>query len=151
MYSKCSLKLNKECCRTEMLTLEKRRGRPRDRSRFILKQTFAKRASDFKSFEDLPEHLQLKIFEMARLPGPCEEDLRTGMMLRAVSRNFKRMIDFAEGFGLKQIFAHRASESKSFEVLPEILQLKIFDCKGARAAYSDVGGRFAYPHCASGG
>jgi hypothetical protein len=49
------------------------------------------------------------------------------MMLRAVSRNFKRMIDFAEGFGLKQIFAHRASEPKSFEVLPEILQLKIFE------------------------
>jgi hypothetical protein len=60
MYSKCSLKLNKKCCRTGMATLEKRRGRPRDRSRFILKQTFAQRASDFKSFEDLPEHLQLK-------------------------------------------------------------------------------------------
>ena len=55
-----------------MATLEKRKGRPRGRSvkfgLFQLGEVAAKRASQPKTFGDLPEILQLKIFEMAKGP-----------------------------------------------------------------------------------
>jgi hypothetical protein len=64
-----------------------------------LKQTYAQLASKPKGFDDLPEILQLKILEMVRVPDPpivtWGEDLRTPIVLRAVSKKFKRMIDFA--------------------------------------------------------
>jgi hypothetical protein len=42
------------------------RGRPRGGSTYKLKQLIANRADAPKSFGDLPEILQLKVFEMAR-------------------------------------------------------------------------------------
>ena len=65
-----------------------------------MKQLIANRAEAPKSFGDLPEILQLKIFEMARVPGPLletwEADVRTPVVLRAVCRRWKRLIDFAD-------------------------------------------------------
>jgi hypothetical protein len=64
-----------------------------------LKQFITNRAEAPKSFGDLPDILQLKIFEMARVPGPLletwEADVRTPVVLRAVCRRWKRLIDFA--------------------------------------------------------
>jgi predicted HD phosphohydrolase len=65
-----------------------------------LKQLIANRAEAPKSFGDLPEILQLKFFELARVPGPLletwEADVRTPVVLRAVNRRWKRLIDFAD-------------------------------------------------------
>jgi hypothetical protein len=114
-----------------MATPEKCRARPVGGSGLNLKQTFAQRASKRKSFEDLPEILQLKVFDKARLSA-CHvetegEDLRTTAMIRAVSRSFKKVIDLADGLNLKQTFAQLASKPKGFDDLPEILQLKILE------------------------
>jgi hypothetical protein len=57
----------------------------------------ANRAKAPKSFGDLPEILQLKIFEMARVYiESWEADVRTPVVLRAVCRRWKRLIDFAD-------------------------------------------------------
>jgi hypothetical protein len=84
-----------------MATREKRRGRPRGGSTYKLKQLIANRAGARKSFGDLPEILQLKIFEMARVyTEPWEADVVTPVVLRAVCRRWKRLIDFAGRFYL---------------------------------------------------
>jgi hypothetical protein len=80
-----------------MATQEKRRGRPRGGSTYKLKQLIVNRADASKSFGDLPEILQLKIFEMARVyTDSWEADMRTPVVLRAVCRRWKRLIDFAD-------------------------------------------------------
>jgi hypothetical protein len=80
-----------------MATREKRRGRPRGGSTYKLKQLIATRADAPKSFGDLPKILQLKIFEMARVyTDSLETDVRTPVVLRAVCRRWKRLIDFAD-------------------------------------------------------
>jgi hypothetical protein len=80
-----------------MATREKCRGRPRGGSTYKLKQLIANRAEARKSFRDLPEILQLKIFEMARVyTEPWEADVVTPVVLRAVCRRWKRLIDFAD-------------------------------------------------------
>jgi hypothetical protein len=62
-----------------------------------LKQLIANRADAPKSSEDLPEILQLEIFEMARVyTDSSEADVRTSVVLRAVCRRWKRLIDFAD-------------------------------------------------------
>jgi hypothetical protein len=83
----------------KMTTREKRKGRPRGGSNYKLKQLIANRAEAPKSFGDLPEILQLKIFEMARVPGGLDtwhSDVRTPIVLRAVCKRWKRLIDFAD-------------------------------------------------------
>jgi hypothetical protein len=80
-----------------MATREKRRGRPRGGSTYKLKQLNANHVDAPKSFGDLPEILQLKIFEMARVyTDSSEADVRTPVVLRAVCRRWKRLIDFAD-------------------------------------------------------
>jgi hypothetical protein len=80
-----------------MATREKRRGRPRGGTTYKLKQLIANRADAPKSFRDLPKILQLKIFEMARVyTESSETDVRTPVVLRAVCRRWKRLIDFAD-------------------------------------------------------
>jgi hypothetical protein len=80
-----------------MATREKRRGRPRGGSTYKLKQLIANRADAPKSFGDLPEILQLKIFEMAGVyTDSSETDVRTPIVLRAFCRRWKRLIDFAD-------------------------------------------------------
>jgi hypothetical protein len=65
-----------------------------------LKQLIANRAEAPKGFGDLPEILRLKIFEMARVEGGLEmgnADVRTPIVvLRAVCKRWKRLIDFAD-------------------------------------------------------
>jgi hypothetical protein len=83
----------------KMATREKREGRPRGGSDYKLKQLIANRAEAPKHFGDLPEILQLKIFEMARVEGGLEmgnADGRTPIVLRAVCKRWKRLIDFAD-------------------------------------------------------
>jgi hypothetical protein len=53
----------------KMATREKRKGRPRGGSDYKLKQLIANRDEAPKGFGDLPEILQLKVFEMARVEG----------------------------------------------------------------------------------
>jgi hypothetical protein len=80
-----------------MATREKRQGRPRGGSTYKLKQLIANCADASKSFGDLPEILQLKIFDMARVyTDSLEADVRTPVVLRAVCRRWKRLIDFAD-------------------------------------------------------
>jgi hypothetical protein len=83
----------------KMAMREKRKGRPRGGSNYKLKQLIANRAEAPKGFGDLPEILQLEIFEMARVEGGLEmwnEDVRTPIVLRAVCKRWKRLIDFAD-------------------------------------------------------
>jgi hypothetical protein len=83
----------------KMAMSEKRKGRPRGSSNYKLKQLIANRAEAPKGFRDLPEILQLKIFEMARVEGGLEmgnADVRTPIVLRAVCKRWKRLIDFAD-------------------------------------------------------
>jgi hypothetical protein len=114
-----------------MATPEKYWSLPIGGSGLDLKQTFAHYASKQKRFEDLPEVLQLKVFDKARLTACHVEngggDLRTTAMIWAVSKSFKKVIDLADGLNLKQTYAQLASKSKGFDDLPEILQLKILD------------------------
>jgi hypothetical protein len=80
-----------------MATREKRRGRPRGGSTYKLKRLIANRADAPKSFEDLPEKLQLKIFEMTRVyTDSSKADVCTPVVLRAVCRRWKRLIEFAD-------------------------------------------------------
>jgi hypothetical protein len=80
-----------------MATQEKRQGRPRGGATYKLKQLIANRADAPKSFGDLPEILQLKIFEMARVyTDSLDTDVRTPVVLMAVCRKGKRLIDFAD-------------------------------------------------------
>jgi hypothetical protein len=83
----------------KMATREKRKGRPRGGCNYKLKQLFANRAEAPKGFGDLPEILQFEIFEMARVEGGLEmgnADVRTPIVLRAVCKRWKRLIDFAD-------------------------------------------------------
>jgi hypothetical protein len=80
-----------------MATQEKRRGRSRGGSTYKLKQLTANRVDAPKSFGDLLKILQLKIFEMARVyTDSSEADVRTSVVLRAVCRRWKTLIDFAD-------------------------------------------------------
>jgi hypothetical protein len=59
----------------------------------------ANRADASKSFGNLPNILQLKIFEMARVYTDFSKTaVRTPVVLRAVCRRWKRLIDFADDF-----------------------------------------------------
>jgi hypothetical protein len=79
-----------------MDTVKKRRGSPRDNSGPEFKEAYARRASEPKTFGDLPEILHLKIFEMARVPDGFGEDQLTPIWLRAVCRRWKKLIDFSD-------------------------------------------------------
>jgi hypothetical protein len=114
-----------------MATPEKCWARPAGVSGLDLKLTFTQRAAKQKSFEDLPEVLQLKFFDKARVSASHVEtggeDVRTTSMIQAVSRSFKKVIYSADGLSLKQTLAQLASKPKGFDDLPNILQLKILE------------------------
>jgi hypothetical protein len=75
---------------------KRRRGQPQDGSGPEFKKADARRASKPKTFGDLPDILQLNIFEMAKIPDGFGVDILTPIWLRAVCKDFKRLIDFSD-------------------------------------------------------
>jgi hypothetical protein len=79
-----------------MDTVKKRRGSPRDNSGPEFKEAYARRASEPKTFGDLPEILHPTDIWNGEGSGRIWGDQLTPIWLRAVCRRWKKLIDFSD-------------------------------------------------------